>query len=110
MYDKDGVMRHSVLYVEPDDGDLVYSMAYVTASKYAEKTGMTITEPPVNDRGQFYVSFTGGPTDYYDGVTLSMLIKGEVPSSYYKNKIVLIGPLCSRPSGFLLHPYRQEAR
>lgn len=92
MYDKDGVMRHSVLYVEPDDGDLVYSMAYVTASKYAEKTGMTITEPPVNDRGQFYVSFTGGPTDYYDGVTLSMLIKGEVPSSYYKNKIVLIGP------------------
>lgn len=92
MYDKDGVMRHSVLYVEPDDGDLVYSMAYVTASKYAEKTGMTITEPPVNDRGQFYVSFTGGPTDYYDGVTLSMLIKGEVPSTYYKNKIVLIGP------------------
>ena len=93
MYDKDGVLRHSVLYIKPDDnGAPVYSMAYVTASKYAEKKGITLTEPPVNDRGQFYVSFTGGPTDYYDGITLSMLINGEVPSSYYKDKIVLIGP------------------
>jgi adenylate cyclase len=94
MYDDDGVMRHALLYVEPDgsQGRRIYSMAFEVASAYAKKKGLPIVEPPVNSRGQFYVSYTGGPTDYYDGVTLSKLIKGEVPSSYYADKIVLIGP------------------
>ena len=94
MYDDDGVMRHAVMYIEPDgsQGRRVYSMAYEVASAYAKKNGITIENPPVNGRGQFYVSFTGGPYDYYDGISLSMLINGEVPSSYFANKIVLIGP------------------
>nr|MCR4689463.1 adenylate/guanylate cyclase domain-containing protein [Saccharofermentans sp.] len=91
MYDTDGVMRHAVLYIEPD-GQKVYSMAYQVAAMYAAENGITIQDPPTDDRGRFYVSFTGAPTDYYDGVTLSMLINGEVPSTYFKDKIVLIGP------------------
>ena len=94
MYDKDGVLRHAILYVQPEgeDGPKVYSMAYAVASLYAQKNGYEITDPPVDARGRFYVTFTGGPTDFYDGITLSMLINGEVPSSYFKDKIVLIGP------------------
>ena len=94
MYDKDGVLRHSLLYVMPygEDGEKVYSMAYTVAEAYAEFKGIDIYEPPTNDRGQFYVSFTGGPADFYDGVSLSELINGEVPSEYFKDKIVFIGP------------------
>lgn len=94
MYDDDGVMRHAIWYVEPDgaQGKRVCSMAYEVASIYAKKNGIAISEPPVNGRGQFYVSFTGGPRDFYDGITLSMLINGEVPTSYFAGKIVLIGP------------------
>lgn len=94
MYDTDGVMRHATWYIEPegDGGKRVYSMAYETASAYAKTQGMTIENPPVDSRGRFYVSYTGGPYDYYDGISVSKLINGEVPSSYYAGKIVLIGP------------------
>ena len=94
MYDSDGVMRHAVWYIEPegDGGRRVYSMAYETASAYAKTKGMTIENPPVDSRGRFFVSYTGGPSDYYDGISISKLINGEVPSSYYAGKIVLIGP------------------
>jgi len=94
MYDKDGVLRHSLLYVKPygDDGEKFYSMAYTVAAAYAEYKGFEISEPPTNDRGQFYVSFTGGPADFYDGISLSELINGEIPPEYFKDKIVFIGP------------------
>lgn len=94
MYDEDGVMRHAIWYIEPDgnDGKRIYSMAYEVASAYAKKNGIALEKPPVDGRGRFYVSFTGGPTDFYDGITLTQLISGEVPSSYFKDKIVLIGP------------------
>ena len=94
MYDTDGVLRHSIWYIEPDgsNGKRIYSMAYEVASAYAKKNGIALEEPPVDGRGRFYVSFTGRPTDFYDGITLTQLINGEVPSTYFKDKIVLIGP------------------
>ena len=94
MYDTDGVMRHSTLYIEPDGegGRRVYSMAYEAASAYAKTKGYSIQTPPMDSRGRFYVSYTGGPTDYYDWISLNDLINGEVPSNYYAGKLVLIGP------------------
>ena len=91
MYDSDGIMRHALLYIEPD-GQRVYSMAYETARLYAEQKGMTLEVPSVNSRGQFYVPYSAGPTGFYDGVSLSSLINGDIPSSYFAGKIVLIGP------------------
>jgi len=91
MYDTDGVLRHGLLYLEPD-GERVNSLAYEAAKMYAGKNGMTISEPPTNDRGQFFVHFSGGPDDFYDGISLSQLIKGEVDPLYFKDKLVLIGP------------------
>ncbi|MBR1478488.1 MAG: adenylate/guanylate cyclase domain-containing protein [Lachnospiraceae bacterium] len=91
MYDTDGIMRHAVLYVEPD-GKKIYSMAYETAKKYAEGKGIEINEPKTNVRGQFYVSFSAHPGDYYDSVSIADLINGRVPSDYYAGKIVFIGP------------------
>ncbi len=91
MLDDDGVLRHAQLYVEPESGR-VYSMAYECARLYAEQKGITITEPPVNARGQFYVDFSAKPMDFYDGISVSKLISGDLPSNYFAGKLVLIGP------------------
>lgn len=90
MPDKDGVLRHAVLYIEPD-GQRVYSMAYQAASIYAKQNGMTIEDPPVDARGHFYVPFSAKPDGYYDGISLSQVIDGEIPPSFFADKIVFIG-------------------
>lgn len=91
MYDTDGIMRHALLYIEPY-GERVYSMAYVVASNYLKSMGEEVTAPPINKRGQFYVDYSAIPGDYYDEVSVADLIAGDVPSDYYADKIVLIGP------------------
>ena len=92
MYDKDGIARHSLLYVQPEEGKRVYSMPFQAAKMYAEKKGMTITEPETDERGHFYVSYSGKPGAFYNDFTLSKLINGLVDPVFYENRIVLIGP------------------
>jgi len=92
MEDIDGIMRHALLYVEPSQNERVYSMAYTAAKLYLEAHGNSIENPPVNSRGQFYVPFTAEPSTYYDGFSVADLINGNIPSSYYADRIVLIGP------------------
>ena len=91
MTDQDGVMRHALLYVEPN-GEKVYSMAAQTARIFLEKHGSGLKEPPVSGSGYFYIPYTSRPGDYYDGVSIAMLIAGKVPPEYWADKIVLIGP------------------
>ena len=88
MNDFDGVLRHALLYVTPD-GQRVYSMASQAARLYLERQGKALTLP---DAPHLYVPFTGRPGDYYDGVSIASLIAGKIPSGYWKNRIVLIGP------------------
>ena len=94
MYDTDGVMRHAILYIEPDgeQGRRINSMAYEVASMYAKQNGMSVQQPPMDSRGRFYVSYAGKPKDFYDDFTLSELLNGELPNSLFKDKIILIGP------------------
>ena len=94
MSDLDGVLRHALLYVQPDGaaGGKVYSMASQTAKLYLEKHGESLQLPPVNAAGHFYVPFTAKPDSYYDGISIAWLINGMVPSGYWADKIVLIGP------------------
>ena len=91
MTDTDGVMRHAILYVEPEEGR-TYSMAHEAARLFLEKQGKTLRDPAVGGTGLFYVSFTGKPGDYSDGVSLAWVMEGDVPSGYWADKIVLIGP------------------
>ncbi len=92
MYDLDGIMRHAILYVDLPEGQRVYSMAYEVARKYLEQRGESIALPETDARGHFYVSFSGAPGDFYDGVSIADLIAGRVPADYYAGKIVFIGP------------------
>ena len=89
MYDRDGILRHALLYVEPE-GERVLSMACQTAAAFLEKKGKTLELP--EGEANIYVPFTGKPGDYSDGVSIANLLYGEVPAQYWKDKIVLIGP------------------
>ncbi len=92
MSDKDGITRHALLYVEPAEGERVYSMAAQTAKTYLESMGKKLVTPNVGARGLYYVPYTGRPGDFYDGVSIAYLIGGMIPSTYWADKIVLIGP------------------
>ncbi len=91
MYDDDGILRHAILYVEPD-GKKVYSMAYEAAKIYAEENGIEITPPKTSKRGHFYVDYSALPDGYNDGYSLTDLINGRMPADTYAGKIVFIGP------------------
>ena len=92
MTDLDGVMRHALLYADRGDGEKVPSMAAVTAGRYLESRGEALVLPPTDRADHFYIPYSAGPGDFYDGVSLAMLISGQVPPAYYAGKIVLIGP------------------
>ncbi len=107
MSDTDGIMRHGILYIEPDQ--TVYSMPYQAARIYLEKHGESVVPPATNNRGQFYVTFSGKPGDYYDQ-SFADLVKGNIPSSYYEDKIVYIGPYAAGLQDIVYSPIdRAEA-
>ncbi len=92
MSDRDGILRHALLYVRNPDGEQVLSMAATTAKRYLESRGQTFTLPSVNAAGHYYVPFTGKPGDYDDGYSVYRLIMGQIPADAWAGKIVLIGP------------------
>ncbi|MBQ7564721.1 MAG: adenylate/guanylate cyclase domain-containing protein [Lachnospiraceae bacterium] len=92
MLDMDGIMRHGLLYVDPQSDRRVYSLSYEAARLYLEQQGEQIRFPVTDARGDFYIPFSARPGTYYDGVSVAALIAGEVPADYYAGKIVLIGP------------------
>ncbi len=92
MTDLDGVMRHAILYVDKGEGDKVLSMAAMTAKRYLEEKGEDLVLPPTDRADHFYIPYSAGPGDFYDGVSIAMLISGQVPPAYFAGKIVLIGP------------------
>ncbi|MBQ4227555.1 MAG: SpoIIE family protein phosphatase [Clostridia bacterium] len=95
MYDKDGVMRHAILYIDLDEKTRVYSMAWEAAKVYAASRGMTLEVPATGPTGQYYIPYSAKPGGYYDGANLAQLIFGEVPADFWAGKIVLIGPYAS---------------
>ena len=124
MSDVDGVVRHGLLYVEPEmngaDGRIP-SMSRMAARLFLEQQAAddagasgkadeagTAGKAAGSDPGSartagagtadaadgrfFYIPYTGRPGDFYDGVSISRLIRGEIPPDYWAGKIVLIGP------------------
>ena len=77
----------------------VYSMSYMAAQMYLQEQAAAGGEyaagaaDGVAAGGRlFYIPYAGRPGDFYDGVSLSQIINGEVPADYWAGRIVLIGP------------------
>ena len=93
MADKDGVIRHAMLYVDVPGEGRVYSFSRMLYKLYASAHGLRETSTPtVTGSGFFYVPFTARPGDYYDNISIIDLVEGRVDPGYFAGKIVLIGP------------------
>ncbi len=92
MLDGDGVLRHAIWQIDVD-GEVVSSFNGVIAQMYAEQNDMpNIEKPPTDARHRWYVVQQSQPGAYYDSVSVADIIDGTVNSSYFADKIVLIGP------------------
>lgn len=87
--DEDSILRHSILTITTDTGELLPSLHYSLYQKYCEAKNLPIGELPSNVWYLPYVSESGG---YYDGYSFAKVLSGEIPASVFKDKIVFIGP------------------
>ncbi len=93
MLDSDGVLRHAIWELKLPDGTIVPAFYRVIAEEYSEITGTPLPEkPPTDSRGRWYVVQQSLPGAYSDGVSVSDLVNGLVPTQFFDDKIVLIGP------------------
>ncbi len=88
MLDNDGILRHSLLYLDTPEGERVRSMPFTIASKY----NSSVKEPPVSGRGFWYLPYSGRPGAFSYPVSLADVLSGELPEDFFAGKIVLIGP------------------
>ncbi|MBO4390187.1 MAG: adenylate/guanylate cyclase domain-containing protein [Lachnospiraceae bacterium] len=108
MNDDDGILRHGILFIEPN-GEKVYSMAAQATRMYLEKQEGGVYMPPTtNKRGQYYVTLSGKPKAYMDKSFVD-LIEGRVPSDYYAGKIVYIGPYAAGLQDTVMTPIDRSA-
>ena len=95
MADKDGIIRHNMLYVDGPDGR-VQSFARVLYERYCAYSGEAVkTAPETDAHGFFYLPYTAEPGGYYESDSVLDLITGEVDPADFAGKIVLIGPYAS---------------
>lgn len=87
--DQDGILRHGILAIENEQGETIPSFHLALYEKYSEFYGLDMGVLPEN---QWYLPFTAKSGGHYDGYSLSKVLSGEIPSSVFKDKIVLIGP------------------
>ena len=93
MYDADGIVRHSLLYLELPDGSRIPSFNYAIYQKFAAANGLDPERtPPTDSRHFWYLPYAGRPGDYDNGYSLSDLLDGTLPTDRFGGKVVLIGP------------------
>ncbi|NBH72805.1 adenylate/guanylate cyclase domain-containing protein [Clostridiaceae bacterium] len=87
MLDKDGILRHHLLYFDLPDKTRIPSLALALAAQYQENLGLL----PVNSYGFWYLPYSKTPGDF-EIRSIAKVLEGEDPASYFRDKIVLIGP------------------
>lgn len=93
MADKDGIIRHALLYVDNPAGERVYSFARTIYEKYAAYHNLPLSPlPETNNDGFFYLPYTAAPGDYDSGISFVDVLDGLVDPELFAGKIVLIGP------------------
>ena len=92
MLDSDGVLRHTLSYVDVPGAGRVESFSRVVYEKYCKAEGAAPRSSPADSGGFSYLPYTAAPGGFYDGVSVADVLEGTVDPEYYAGKIVLIGP------------------
>lgn len=91
----DGSVRYAmntVTYKDPVTGESVTqdSLAYATYKEFMKFKGKEVDTPPTNGLGQFQFFYSGESREF-SHVSLSEVLKGNIPASAFRDKIVLFG-------------------
>lgn len=87
--DEDGILRHGTLSISLPSGEVIPSLHLALYQKYCDFHGISLGELPENF---WYLPFTSKTGGYYDGYGISRILSGEIPTSVFQDKLVLIGP------------------
>ncbi len=87
--DEDGILRHATLNISLPTGEVIPSLHLALYEKYCDFHGFPMGEMPEN---HWYLPFQSKSGGYYDGYGISKVLSGEIPTSVFKDKIVLVGP------------------
>ena len=91
MTDRDGVIRHALLYVDNGEEN-VLSFSRVIYEKYCRTIGEEVKPLPDTLDGFFYIPFHTKGGGYYDSISVADLLEGNIDPSFFAGKVVLIGP------------------
>lgn len=93
MLDSDGIFRHHLLSVTMPDGSVRRSMALTAAELYRAFNGEEGIElPETSGLGFWYLTFTGLPGAFDEGISVVDVLDGSIPAEYFYGKVVMIGP------------------
>ena len=97
MLDKDGILRHELLWVEPNENVHLDLFGWVIYQQYCEKNGITPNpKPDADSNGFFRLPYSALPGRFYDGISIADLYYDRVDGSFFEDGcIVLIGPYAS---------------
>ena len=87
MLDEDGILRHHLLYFDLPDGTRVPSLALALAERYRGDLEL----PPTDSHGFWYLPYSKAPGEF-ETRSMADVLDGTDPASYFRDKIVLIGP------------------
>ena len=89
----DGYIRYAVNSVNYSENGTVTSQdsfAFAVYKLFCGKSGEEIKTPATNLRGQFQFSYSG-TTGEFSELSLAAVLAGKIPSSAFRNAIVLVG-------------------
>lgn len=97
MLDKDGILRHELLWVEPNEDVHLDLFGWVIYQQYCEKMGITPNDKPKADKNGFFsLPYSALPGYFYENVSVADLYYDRYDGSPFDDGcIVLIGPYAS---------------
>ncbi len=102
MFDRDGILRHSILQIDLPDGRTIPSFSYAIYQKYAAVHGLPVElDIPTDGLHRFYVDFSAKPGAFYESVSVADLLSGDFPAEMFKDAVVLIGPYAAGLSDYV---------
>jgi adenylate cyclase len=91
--DNDGIVRRTLLQFQHDN-QLIDSFAWNIYQSYAKHTNIDtvdLSAIPVDPWHRTYIKYAGDPFAH-EQIPYYMVMTGDVPAEYFRDKIVLVGP------------------
>lgn len=129
--DTDGKIRRAFLYLDDENGNIIYSLAFRLSWIYLKERGI---EPKMEGETRIVLGKTSfspfsshdggyvgaedsgyqvllnfrGPSHTFDRVSLFEVLEERIPSDFFRDRIILIGSTAESLKDYLLIPYSSD--